>query len=436
MPVYDESDPPRIVVSFTASEIDDGICDVVRQYAGAVHTHANVSGRGPSLRWESWDAVISFGDVPWLGASSDHLRLLQFGGTPTGGIRKENSTRSFSQVHTYGEEVEIPSSLDSQLKELVKSTILPRVRASAVPRGTVRPFDWGSDTSETTVLTQDLDGRWHSAIYNPDAGPAEIIYLPCFEVDFEYVRLWLLYALERWSKLDPARFPPGPDWTSDERWMMRSEQNLARKIDEIADELAEATNRLEGQIADAKSELEKMQARVDEGERLILSGTGAPLVVAVAATLERLGFDVENRDLSEGREKLEDLRVRTANDSDGWIALAEIKGYSKGGSPTDLQKLGRFVERYILEAKEAPNARWYIVNQFKDRNPANRPQLLRGQDPDVDLLAEDGGLAIDTRDLFRLGRDVDGGSIAAPDARALLISATGRFCYSSAERPQ
>jgi len=76
-----------------------------------------------------------------------------------------------------------------------------------------------------------------------------------------------------------------------------------------------------------------------------------------------------------------------------------------------------------------PDAQWYIVNQFRDRDPGTRPEILRGQDADVDAFADDDGLVIDTRTLFRLRKDVAEGSLAAEEARATLRAARGRLVY-------
>lgn len=157
----------------------------------------------------------------------------------------------------------------------------------------------------------------------------------------------------------------------------------------------------------------------------MLTGTGDELVQAVAGALTRLGFVVEDRDAIGAREKLEDLRVRDGD----WIALCEVKGYTKGGSVTDMVKINRFVERYVRDTNAWPDARWYVVNQFKDRDPSSRMQLLRGQDEDVEGFAESNGLAIDTRSLFLLDKAVANGEIDKGKARTLLREAVGRFGY-------
>ncbi|GAA3174767.1 hypothetical protein GCM10020255_065380 [Rhodococcus baikonurensis] len=92
-------------------------------------------------------------------------------------------------------------------------------------------------------------------------------------------------------------------------------------------------------------------------------------------------------------------------------------------------KINRFVERYARDTGQWPDARWYVVNQFRERDPSSRMQLLRGQDADVEGFAESDGLAIDTRSIFLLDKDVASGVKTSDEARRLLRESTGRFAY-------
>ncbi len=176
---------------------------------------------------------------------------------------------------------------------------------------------------------------------------------------------------------------------------------------------------------EAQETLRELREEVDQSERLLLTATGDVLVQAVKAALERLGFVVEDMDAKGSREKLEDLHVRDGD----WLALCEVKGYTKGGSVTDIGKINRFVERYGRATGSWPDARWYVVNQFSGRDPSARMQLLRGQDEDVEEFAESDGLAIDTRSLFLLDKDVSEGRIEKDEARLKLRESVGRFGY-------
>lgn len=124
---------------------------------------------------------------------------------------------------------------------------------------------------------------------------------------------------------------------------------------------------------------------------------------------------------------MEDLRITDAN----WTAIGEVKGNTGGGSTTDLLKLSRFTKAFQQETGRFPEAQCYIVNQFRERDPSSRKDLLWGQDDDVKAFAENDGMMLDTRVLFSLARDHAEGLIDSTAARALLSQARGRFEYPS-----
>jgi hypothetical protein len=178
-------------------------------------------------------------------------------------------------------------------------------------------------------------------------------------------------------------------------------------------------------LADAEASLRQIRESVDASERLLLTGTDTPLVDVVHKILESFGFEVTDVDQgrAEGEPKKEDLRVS----DDGWLALCEVKGYSKGGKLSDLGQLNRFSALYAVETGQLPAAMWFVVNQFRGTDPSSRPQLLKGADEDAETFGQHGGLIIDTRDLFRLRKAVVSESISAEAVRAMLTGSTGRF---------
>jgi hypothetical protein len=103
------------------------------------------------------------------------------------------------------------------------------------------------------------------------------------------------------------------------------------------------------------------------------------------------------------------------------------RGYTTGAKPSDLSKLNRFAALYAQENGQLPSAMGYVVNQFRGTDPTTRRPLLRNQDDDVDVFAEQGGLVVDTRDLFRLRKAVAAGAVSAEAARVMLTSSSGRF---------
>lgn len=70
---------------------------------------------------------------------------------------------------------------------------------------------------------------------------------------------------------------------------------------------------------------------------------------------------------------------------------------------------------------------WFVANQFRDSSPNSRPQLLQGADEYLKVFGEQGGLTIDTRDLFCLRKAVVSKSVSAEAVGALLERSTGRF---------
>lgn len=425
--IYDEAPKPRILLQNVKSET--ALHVAVQRYSGTV---GFLRGYGDGLRVESWDAIVSVGD-PQLSASN--LRVIQIGGTPCGSRWSPGSRyyQSIDTITSYGAELVINDDLPSALAQIVKRELLPQLRTIPLPRGAIVTPHFSASNREThfTPLISDLDGNAFAAIYRPDSGAQECLYLPEGIAD---ITPWLLYVFERWSADAPDIFPAAPDWTRDDRWMTAGEIDARDSMVSARAEVEKAVRRLEEVEREAESSLALVSEAANRNERKLLTGTGDVLVAAVSSALERIGFTVHDMDAEGRREKLEDLRIEDPAE-DRWLALCEIKGYNKGGQLNDLQKLGRFVERYLVENKgRMPQARWYVVNQFRDRDPSTRKQLLWGQDTDLVAFGESGGLTIDTRSIFLLDKDVTTGSISQDDAKRLLKNATGRFDYP-VERP-
>ncbi|MFM9261257.1 hypothetical protein ACKAMS_21720 [Rhodococcus sp. 5A-K4] len=420
MAIYDEDPRPRVLITGVSDDASEFV-KVVEQYSGVVHV---VGAHEYSIRWESWDAVVSVGRP---NRNEDHLLILQLGGEPTGtwDSRRPNSEQGrFREIgvwRSHGKELETNDDLDASLRTLVKSDLIPLLRQRLDTRRVIAPPDFDRDSSYFHPLVSDLDGNADAAIYRPDSGPREIIYLPDSVTD---IRPWLLYAFERWAAIDPDTFPAAPDWTDNPEWMTADEIDARETWVAACDAAEKARLEVERIEKESQSALRELREKADSAERILLTANADPLVQAVAAALTRLGFVVEDMD-AKGGEKLEDLRVRDGD----WIALCEVKGYTKGGSVTDLGKINRFVERYARDTGQWPDARWYVVNQFRERDPSSRMQLLRGQDADVEGFAESDGLAIDTRSIFLLDKDVASGVKTSDEARRLLRESTGRFAY-------
>jgi len=409
---YDESPRPRVLLSgFTDDEPVGNLLD------GLAPTSRDLTEVGLQiLRAASWDAVVARGRPTdgWQGH-----RFLQFGGAPW----PETIDRlKIELLPVWGDEVVLPSECPAEFRDEIKKSVIPVIRNTELPRRAILPPLVGMQVDYFIPLVTDADGNAFAAIYKPKNSAEEVVYLP---TGVEPSRAWIALAFERWSESDPEAFPTAAHWTRHPEWMTADERAALEDVATAERNLSQATQRLEHELSEARRVLEDRHGEANASQRLLLSATGDELVHAVAVALREVGFEVEIRDESGGRQKFEDLRVR----DEAWTAIGEVKGYGKGASTTDVMKLQRFSKEYQCEMSVFPDAQWYIVNQFRDRDPGTRPEILRGQDADVDAFADDDGLVIDTRTLFRLRKDVAEGSLAAEEARATLRAARGRLVY-------
>jgi hypothetical protein len=408
---YDEAPRPRVLLSdFSDLTLIEGL----------VPTSADLTEAGMRgvYRAEDWDAVVAVGRPK---ACERTHRVVQFGGSP---LRHTASHPGYQVwlVDSVGTTTILTDQCPEEFREELKNSVIPHVRAMPLPRKAIDPPAIDLAVEYFIPLVTDADGNAFAAIYKPVGTAEEVIYLPDGVVPS---RAWISLAFERWAKVDPDTFPVGAEWTHQSEWMTGAERAAVANVEAAERELAESTEKLERELVDARRALDDCRADANANERLLLMASGPQLVDAVASTLRQFGFEVEDRDATSTGQKLEDLRV-----TDGeWVAIAEVKGYTKGGTTKDLLSLGRFSRAYQTETGKSPDAQWYIVNQFRERDPSGRMQLLRGQDDDVEAFAEDDGVAVDTRSLFRLHKAHAEGLIEAGAARNALRAARGRFEY-------
>ena len=127
-----------------------------------------------------------------------------------------------------------------------------------------------------------------------------------------------------------------------------------------------------------------------------------------------LGFDVmEMNQVYPPKDRREDLQVRDP-DTPGWTALVGVRGYSTGARVNDLLRFARYRIRYVRDHDEDVSAVWYFVNQFNEDDPEIRPPVLASNEVELETFAADGGLVIDTADLFQMWRAVQDGSMTPP----------------------
>ncbi len=272
-------------------------------------------------------------------------------------------------------------------------------------------------------FAETADGRLLAGRYKRSEH-AETWILPS---DVPDLAVWVAAALTEWHALDAERFPGIPDWSRQRGWATRTERDLMDALEALGAERESLLKDLDDRELDVSSRLASAQQAADDYERALLTRHDDPLVQAVLKALTELGFSVVDADKDlDRREKLEDLRVEDP-DAPGWIALVEVKGYTKGAQTGALTQFLRFDRRYRDRAGVDPSALWYVVNQFRDRDPGTRQTVLQSNEDDIKTFADVNGLVIDTVEIFQLIDDARSGRISPADARATLRNSTGRY---------
>lgn len=282
-------------------------------------------------------------------------------------------------------------------------------------------------------LAHEMDGKPLSGVLTNKQGSQWWMLSP--EVTSQH--LWLRAALAHWRALYPDEFPSAGEALT-ERWKTQAE--LAAEADIAAFEVE--TERLLQERERGRTALVDAAANVartaETRERRLLNGQGDDLVDAVSDALSTVGFTVADSDASDANKtaKREDLQV-TLESRPGWVALVEVKGYARGGAKmNDLRQLAKAVAIFEHRNGREPDAQWYIVNAMFDKAPDERPIPLDSNAEDVELFAQEGGLVIDTRQLFLLLKGVVAGRCSAEDAQGSLY-ATGVYFFpgSEADKP-
>ncbi|MBK6309986.1 MAG: hypothetical protein WAX12_01570 [Candidatus Microthrix subdominans] len=311
-----------------------------------------------------------------------------------------------------------------------------------------------SEHKEAFFLAADQAPTWESAegyqglgIYNdgvgrkalaavvPSSGGSEALLLPSYVPN---LARWLNTLIPRWRQRSPERFPQELDWSSDDEWSTAEERYVRQRIGRIQNDKRAAVSEFDEQIKSLSAELHRVNLAADSGPRRMLTNQGTELVDAAAQAIRDLGFDVidADRDLdSERGQKLEDLQIREPNREE-WIALVEVRGYKGGAKTSDFQRLARFAARYERETTVSPSRRWLIVNHLINEPPASRPKAFESAPEDLELFAEDGGLVIDTRDLFQVVQMVEAGTLGWETAVDALSTQTGLFDLPSSDPPE
>lgn len=403
---------------------------------GALFAESKVILSLDDVHQADWDLLIAHGvDV----ANADpHLFVIAFGGLVIGGIKAggvliargyqypdEATSGAVSHARDFDAFTTTPPLFDA----LVSSDLIPLVKQEDAHSALIAYTQTGDKLSEpslavpaVTPLLVGSDGAIIAAVL--DRSPKS----KCLTLPPDASRAWITAAINEWHKLAPKIFPETTDWTSGAYdWITPDEidAGLAAIDADRVKEAAEAKAKVAWEVFWAAREV------AASGIFRLLTGTGTPLEEAVSAALRDLGFMVREMDAEwpEGQ-RFEDLRV-TCNELPDWEAIVEIKGYSKSrGHAEDITNLvARFGKNYRRMQKRDPSAYWYVVNHDFATHPEQRKSVLEGNEFDIETLALDDGLAIDTVDLYRLWHNVKRGRVTPEAARAKLVGSKGRFSH-------
>jgi len=237
---------------------------------------------------------------------------------------------------------------------------------------------------------------------------------------------WVRTLAEQWSKHDPAGLPGLGEWRFCPEWMTQEEDSIRRGIDRLAAERTSAIAGYEMRIQKLQDELDAATASADSGIRRLITSQGQALVDEVAAAFRVMGFHVQNvdTDLDSDQVRREDFRLTDPEGKCDWECIVEVRGYARSsGKSTDLGRLARFADLYVVAKDHLPSKRFYVVNGETDLFPDQRARPFLGAAEDVAVFAECNGLIIWTVDLFQALQDVSEAQIET--LRASLKESTG-----------
>jgi hypothetical protein len=326
-----------------------------------------------------------------------------------------------------------PDDVPAPFADLVAGDLVPlleKERQHSLLLGYIRTDDEISAPSleipGVTPLIQGSDGAIYAGVFRNRGGKGWTLSLPGGAS-----LQWILAAVSHFHTIDHRRFPGTLDWQNRALdWLTPDEVDAARNWADAMD-ASKAAQAAEERARDA---FHKARETAAGGPFRLLTAGDDSLATAVRDALTDLGFIVRDMDNEwPADDRLEDLRVSPPDNPD-WIALAEVKGHLRSrGQAAELMNLtGRFARRFREVEKREPDAFWYVLNSQMTTDPATRKEMFDTNEAELRAFASDSGLAIDTRYLFVLWRDMKSGRITPDDARQRLVGATGRFHYEQA----
>jgi hypothetical protein len=311
--------------------------------------------------------------------------------------------------------------LPERLANVVSRDLVPVARARSTHPSFRRWPDAEEEPSASLLLTPFLLGPNDVVLAGryPKSDGATVWLLPD---DVPDPFPWIVEALREWHNIHPERFPLVPDWHGDDDWRSYAEAEIERKRVEVGERLAVLIAECDAEVAALEPEADAARARADGYHRALLTEDGDSLAEAVACALADLGFHVVDMDQHwPTGDRREDLRVFDDEDAE-WVAIVEVKGARNGPKETEVHNFGRWAERFALEERRLPDARWFVTNHQRALDPGARQAPFHNKQAVLTTFAASGGSVMDTRGLFDLLRLVEGNADLAVHARVLLKS--------------
>lgn len=391
------------------------------------------------LRPGDWDLlVVESQPIGWR--VPPHLQVLAFA-TPDYG---HSADADWLMLHTgrqHSRTLRLGEELTEDVRKLLTSEALPWLEAQekipylqeqsrwgAAP--TPRDLPWDEKVSCQGFVT-DADSNVVVGAFRRDLNSW------CWAIPYRSTtpELWLAAALQEWRKTDATRFPDVSPWRAREPWITSDEITVMSELEALESERKRALSEFATREQALIAAVQDAHLVAEHGPRRLLTAQSDELVDAVKVAFERLGFDVTDVDevrTANGMVRVEDLHLTDPDNPDLRI-LAEVKGYTGGAKARDLIQISQHVVRYVQREGVAPDRTWYVVNQFLNKDPDLRQPPLVGATEDVDAFADEGGLVIDTRELFRLAEMTSAGRVTQIEARSQLVSQRGIFAATSTQ---
>jgi hypothetical protein len=328
-----------------------------------------------------------------------------------------------------GHEVRRVDGLPEPLQDLVKSDLLSVVEDRDYQHGfkerlfgdrpsgfrQVRPFLLGPQDLILAGSYERIDGGSGWVIPADVANPAA----------------WFSQALLEWHRSKPSTFPAVSHWEDDPAWMTKAEREVHAELERQREAFRKAKEDYEAHEARLSNQLASLRESARVGRRALLTAQDDPFQDAALKALLALGFDVEDMDKTwPDRERREDFRIRDVEDS-SWMVIGDATGVAKGAKGAKLQAIGGYVTKYVVSEKaDSAPGQWLIVNRLLDRDPETRGNVFR--EDELEVFANDAGLAIDSAALFVLAEWADEHVDERAVLRTYLRALTGQLTLQMA----